>query len=88
MKALPFALSTLSLALAACVTAPAETTPTVQAVDGIQLGLGTQAAPAADGAWWQVYGDPQLDQLMQGIESDGLRRITGEAADSRFDGLC
>jgi NodT family efflux transporter outer membrane factor (OMF) lipoprotein len=63
-KALSFALSSLSLSLAACVTAPAEA-PQRQPLDGARLGLETQAAPIADSAWWQAYGDPQLDRLMQ-----------------------
>lgn len=63
-KALPFALSALSLALAACVTAPTET-PNAQPLDGINLGLSAQVTVPADSAWWQAYGDPQLDRLMQ-----------------------
>ncbi len=69
MKALQFVLSALSLALAACVTAPTET-PKAQPVDGARLGLSTQAAVMADSAWWQAYGDPQLDRLMQQALAD------------------
>ncbi len=69
MKALPFALSAMSLALAACVTAPSET-PKAQPLSDTQLGLGAQTSVIADAAWWRAYGDPQLDRLMQQAFAD------------------
>ncbi|HWY25768.1 MAG TPA: efflux transporter outer membrane subunit [Nevskia sp.] len=69
MKALPLVLSALSLTLAACVTAPAEI-PKAQPLEGAQLGLGALPASIADSAWWQAYGDPQLDRLMQQALAD------------------
>lgn len=64
MKPLSFALSALSLALAACVTMPTENR-TAATVDNKQLGLGSQTVGVVDSRWWQSYGDTQLDRLMQ-----------------------
>jgi NodT family efflux transporter outer membrane factor (OMF) lipoprotein len=53
----------LGLLLAACVSAP-PTTPSQVALKPGGLGLGTAAEPAIADRWWNAFGDPQLDSLV------------------------
>jgi len=52
------------LALAGCMTPP-HVAVREQALDGDRLGLSDASAPPAVDAWWQAYGDAQLDRLMR-----------------------
>ncbi len=55
----------LGLTASACVT-PGARTPLRPVVDVAALGVAgtTTPAPALNDAWWQAFGDPQLDALM------------------------
>lgn len=57
------ALLTLALGLAGCVFAPA-TQPQTQAVDAQALGLNGAAMPTVASGWWERFGDPQLNALI------------------------
>lgn len=62
MNTLPgFALA--ALALSACVSAPT-TAPAERPLLAKDLGLAGTNVPAIGDAWWQAFGDPQLDTLV------------------------
>lgn len=50
--------------LSACVTAP-QLEPARQPLDVTALGLGDQPGPVVAEGWWHVYGDAQLDRLIE-----------------------
>ncbi len=52
-----------ALLLPACVSAP-DSKPQLQALDGQQLGLAQEALPEVGNGWWQLFGDEQLNQLV------------------------
>ncbi|MGD0191286.1 MAG: efflux transporter outer membrane subunit [Rhizomicrobium sp.] len=51
----------VSLALVACTGG---IDPAVKQIDVHTLGLSDAPAPAVDETWWKVYGDPQLDHIV------------------------
>jgi NodT family efflux transporter outer membrane factor (OMF) lipoprotein len=58
----------LSLALAALLSAcvlPPKDDPRETSVDAQKLGLSATPAPQASDNWWQVYGDPQLNRIIE-----------------------
>jgi NodT family efflux transporter outer membrane factor (OMF) lipoprotein len=60
----PPMLGSLALALlAGCVTPPKDVQATTP-IDDKALGLGTIETPHVGDGWWQSYGDPQLDRLI------------------------
>jgi NodT family efflux transporter outer membrane factor (OMF) lipoprotein len=83
-----------SLALAGCLAPPHEAVRE-HALEPAHLGLGVADAPKAVDAWWHVYGDAQLDRLMQQALTDNptlaqaLARVrqAQSAADAAHAGL-
>ena len=60
----------VALLLSGCVTAP-PTTPQVAQTPVTSLGLGAQAAPHVEQAWWKAFNDPQADRLVaQALEKN------------------
>lgn len=52
-----------ALLLPACVSAP-DTKPQLQVLDSQALGLSQDSMPAVGDGWWQLFGDQQLNQLV------------------------
>jgi outer membrane protein TolC len=60
----------LATLLCACATPPQhEPAPIAPIADGT-LGLGASAVAPAGPAWWQAFGDAQLDRLIQQATAD------------------
>ncbi len=66
MNTFRYAMSALSLSLAACVTVPTEA-PSDRPLTSEQLGLGADASGPVSNDWWQAYRDPQLDRIMRDV---------------------
>lgn len=79
------ALSGVLLA-AGCVLPPKDDAPQQTALAVADLGLAGAAAPHAADGWWQVFGDPQLDRLVdQALAqhpslAEALARVRGAQA--------
>jgi NodT family efflux transporter outer membrane factor (OMF) lipoprotein len=69
MNVLRLSAIAFGLALAGCLAAP-NATLREHALRGEQLALGAAPAPKALDAWWQAYGDEQLNRLMQQALAD------------------
>ena len=54
----------LAALLSACVLPPKDE-PREKSVDAQKLGLGAAPAPQANDGWWQAYGDPQLNRIVE-----------------------
>jgi NodT family efflux transporter outer membrane factor (OMF) lipoprotein len=80
-----------TLALSACLLPPKEP-PRPAELSSAQLGLAGAEIPAAQDAWWQAYGDPQLDALVANmlkenpILADAMTRIRSAQAQAAATG--
>jgi len=74
-----------TLLLASCVTAPKEETRVIQ-LDSDNLGLTQSQSPRVTESWWKVFGDDQLNQLIDDSLtnspslSEALIRVRGAQA--------
>ncbi|MDR3418658.1 MAG: efflux transporter outer membrane subunit [Nevskia sp.] len=65
MKRMRFAAAALGLSLLAGCVLPPKDEPRTAAIDGDGLGLSTVAAAQPGPAWWEAYGDPQLNHIVE-----------------------
>jgi NodT family efflux transporter outer membrane factor (OMF) lipoprotein len=72
-----------ALWLAGCAVGPDYVRPTMEAPAAFKENADWKPAQPADdtdkGAWWQIYADPQLDQLLQQVESSNQNVRAAEA---------
>jgi len=78
-------------ALGGCALAPTPAAPPAQ-LEAASLGLSMTATPALPAHWWQAFGDPQLDALVERATRDSpslneaLARLERAQADARAAG--
>ena len=77
------AISTALAALSGCALTPAYEVPTTPQPSGFKEAQGWQPAAPADalerGPWWELFGDPVLNELAASIEVNN-QNVAGAAA--------
>ncbi|WP_181071223.1 efflux transporter outer membrane subunit [Stutzerimonas azotifigens] len=79
----PLAVAVLLLSLGGCTLGPDYQRPTLPASAEFKQATGWKAATPADalqrGAWWQLYGDPELDALVERLNVSNQSLAAAEA---------